>query len=146
MRQVTYLTPNETETGIICSIGVEQVNPSTASEIARRLVSRGLRHVLIKMGSQGAYAATAQNDGVLLPPFKVQVVDSTAAGDAFNGGLPVALVRGLDSVSAARFASAVAALSVTRMGAQPSIPAAREVKRFVTRWSGPEVAQLLGES
>ena len=68
MRQVTYLTPNETETGIICSIGVEQVNPSTASEIARRLVSRGLRHVLIKMGSQGAYAATAQNDGVLAAP------------------------------------------------------------------------------
>ncbi len=144
--QVTYLTPNETETGIICDVGAGEVNPSTAPGIARQLIGRGVRHVLIKMGSQGAYVATAQSDGVLLPPFKVQVVDSTAAGDAFNGGLAVALMRGLGFVSAARFATAVAALSVTRMGAQPSMPAAREVNRFARSCMGLKVSQLVGKS
>jgi ribokinase len=82
------------------------------------------------MGSQGAYVAASTVED-FLPAFKVKAVDSTAAGDAFNGGLAVALMRGQDLLAAARFASAVAALSVTRMGAQPSMPTARDVDRFL---------------
>ena len=73
------------------------------------------------------------SDGVrtLVPSFKVRVVDSTAAGDAFNGGLAVALMRGMGLVEAVRFASAVGAVSVTRAGAQPAMPTAREVNRLL---------------
>ena len=85
------------------------------------------------MGSQGAYVASAGGAGAFVPAFKVRAVDSTAAGDAFNGGLAVALTQGHDLLAAARFASAVAALSVTRAGAQPSIPTMREVTRFLRR-------------
>ena len=98
------------------------------------------------MGGQGAYVATTQSDGVLLPAFKVQVIDSTAAGDAFNGGLAVALMRGLDLVSAAWFATVFATLSVTRMGAQPSMPTAREVKQLTKSCQGLEVEQLVENS
>ncbi len=130
LRQVTFLTPNETETAILCGAQTEELNPATAPGFARSLVRRGAQNVIIKMGSRGAYvAASAVEDS--LPAFKVKAVDSTAAGDAFNGGLAVALMRGQDLLAAARFASAVAALSVTRMGAQPSMPTAREVDRFL---------------
>jgi ribokinase len=130
LRQVTFLTPNETETAILCGVPSEELNPATAPGFARSLVRRGARNVIIKMGSQGAYvAASAVEDS--LPAFNVKAVDSTAAGDAFNGGLAVALLRGQGLLAAARFASAVAALSVTRMGAQPSMPTAREVGRFL---------------
>jgi ribokinase len=130
LRQVTFLTPNETETSILCGIRTEELNPSTVPEIARRLLNRGPHNVIIKMGSQGAYVAASTVED-FLPAFKVKTVDSTAAGDAFNGGLAVALMRGQDLVAAARFGSAVAALSVTRKGAQPSMPTARDVDRFL---------------
>jgi ribokinase len=130
LRQVTFLTPNETETAILCGVPSEELNPERAPGFARSLVRRGARNVIIKMGSQGAYvAASAVEDS--LPAFKVKAVDSTAAGDAFNGGMAVALMRGQHLLAAARFASAVAALSVTRMGAQPSMPTARDVGRFL---------------
>ncbi len=142
MRKVDFLTPNETESGTISGLDAGKVSPAAAPKIARRLLCKGVRHVLIKMGDRGVYAATAQGMGVMIPPFKVKAVDSTGAGDAFNGGLAVALMRGLDFATAARFASAVAALSVTRMGAQRSMPAAREVKKFVSRSSSLDVDQL----
>lgn len=130
LRQVKFLTPNETETAILCEVAGDKVNPATAPGLARRLVRRGAHNVIIKMGSGGAYV-TAGNVEEFLPAFKVKAVDSTAAGDAFNGGLAVALMRGENFLAAARFASAVAALSVTRMGAQPSMPSARDVDRFL---------------
>jgi ribokinase len=146
LRKVDFLTPNETESGTICGLAAGKVNPSAAPKISRELLRRGVRHVLIKMGDRGAYVATAQGIGVMIPPFKVEAVDSTGAGDAFNGGLAVALMRGLDFVSAARFASAVAARSVMRMGAQPSMPAAREVRKFVSSLSSLNVDQLFPKS
>jgi len=77
--------------------------------------------------------ASAGAASAFVPAFKVRAVDSTAAGYAFNGGLAVALMQGHDLLAAARFASAVAALSVTRPGAQPSVPTMREVTRFLRR-------------
>jgi len=131
IRKITFLTPNETETSVLCGIRTQDLTPSTAPDIARTLFNRGLPNIVIKMGCRGAYAATAVNSGAFVPAFKVAAVDSTAAGDAFNGGLAVALVQGRDLLAASRFGSAVAALSVTRMGAQPSMPSAREVNRFL---------------
>jgi ribokinase len=130
LRQVTFLTPNETETAVLCGAPSEELNPATAPGFARSLVRRGTPNVIIKMGRRGAYVVASTVED-FLPAFKVKAVDSTAAGDAFNGGLAVALMRGQGLLAAARFASAVAALSVTRMGAQPSIPTTRDVDRFL---------------
>ena len=133
LRHVTYLTPNETETCVLCGIRPEELNLATVAELAQNLRERGPANVIVKMGKHGAFAAGPNNLGRMVPPVKVRVVDSTAAGDAFNGGLAVALMRGLGLEEAVRFAGAVAALSVTRAGAQPAMPTAGEVKKF---WSG----------
>jgi ribokinase len=145
MRKVDFLTPNEMEGGTISGLDGGKVNPSSAPEFARRLLGKGARHVLLKMGDRGVYAATKQGVELMIPPFKVKAIDSTGAGDAFNGGLAVALMRGLDFATAARFASAVAALSVTRMGAQPSMPSAREARKFVSRSSNLDVGRLFSK-
>lgn len=131
LRHLTLLTPNETETCVLCGIDAGKLNCSTAAEYAQELRERGPANVIIKMGGHGAYLAGKDGRSIFLPAFKVRVVDSTAAGDAFNGGLAVALMQGQDLENAARFASAVAAVSVTRMGAQPSMPTARQVSRFL---------------
>jgi ribokinase len=133
LEAVTWLTPNETETSTLSDANVEAVDPATAGRLASRLLRRGPRNVVIKMGCQGAYIAGEDTIETMIPPFRVQAIDSTAAGDAFNAGLAVALLRGEDPIGAARFASAVAALSVTRKGAQPSMPSRWEVTRFLNR-------------
>jgi ribokinase len=107
------------------------VTPATAERCAQLLLERGPKNVVIKMGSQGAFLATASGTREMIPPFRVNAVDSTAAGDAFNAGFAVNLLSGAAPVQAARYAAAVAAVSVTRMGAQPSMPSAREVGKFL---------------
>jgi len=85
---------------------------------------------LLTRGAQGVLAAT--RDGVeTFPAFDVEAVDSTAAGDTFNGALAFALIQGQDYSAAIRFASAAAALSVTRLGAQPSIPRREDIEQFL---------------
>ena len=129
---VTWITPNESETRTLCGLDShEPVTPATAERCANLLMERGPRNVVIKMGSQGAFLATSTGTREMIPSFTVKAVDSTAAGDAFNAGFAVSLLSGAAPAQAARYASAVAAISVTRMGAQPSMPAAREVKRFL---------------
>jgi ribokinase len=95
------------------------------------LLERGPKNVLIKMGSQGVYLATADGTRQMAPAFSVKAIDSTAAGDAFNAGFAVSLLSGKDPLQAARYATAVAAISVTRKGAQPSMPSARAVAAFL---------------
>jgi ribokinase len=107
------------------------LNPENAEDYAGKLLKIGAANVIIKMGGRGAYVAGADGTRTMVPSFKVRVVDSTAAGDAFNGGLAVALMRGMSLVEAARFAAAVGAVSVTRAGAQPAMPTAREVNRLL---------------
>jgi ribokinase len=131
LRQVTYLTPNETETCALCAIPSQDLNRETVAELAQTLQARGAANVIIKMGKQGAFVAGADGLQRMVPSFKVRVIDSTAAGDAFNGGLAVALMRGLGLAEAVRFAGAVGALSVTRAGAQPAMPTAGEVNKFI---------------
>jgi ribokinase len=133
LRQVTYLTPNESETCTLCDAGGRDLNLSTAAEFAQILRSQGAANVIIKMGGSGAYVSGANGFARRVPAFKVKAVDSTAAGDAFNGGLAVALMRGKTLEEAVRFGAAVAAISVTRRGAQPAMPTAREVSSFLKR-------------
>jgi ribokinase len=131
LKGVTYLTPNETETGRLCGIAPDDLTPATVPGCADKLQCEGAANVIIKMGKHGAYIASADGLRKRVPAFKVKAVDSTAAGDAFNGALAVALMRGFSLEDAVRFASAAAAVSVTRAGAQTSMPTAKEVAHLL---------------
>jgi len=129
---VTWITPNESETRILCGLDADEpVTPSTAARCAELLLARGPQNVIIKMGAQGAFLATATGDRQMSKAFPMTAVDTTAAGDAFNAGFAVSLLEGKNALEAARYAAAVAAISVTRKGAQASMPSAREVKAFL---------------
>jgi ribokinase len=86
--------------------------------------------VILTLGARGAFIATCE-DKRLVPGFKMKAVDTTAAGDIFNGALAVALAENKALPEAVRFANAAAAISVTRMGAQPSAPKRREIERLL---------------
>ncbi len=122
------VTPNEVEAQIMT--GVEVVDEDTATLAADWYFERGVQNVLITLGSRGAYVNTGQKKGII-PPFKVNAIDTTGAGDAFNGGLLTALSNGQDIWQAAQFASAVAALSVQKLGTTPSMPTKAEVDRLL---------------
>ncbi|HKO11813.1 MAG TPA: ribokinase [Acidobacteriaceae bacterium] len=131
LRHVTYLTPNETETAALCGIAPGELTPANVATFAQLLLNTGPANVIVKMGSQGAYIAGADGLRRMVPAFKVKAVDSTAAGDAFNAGLAVGLVRGMSLLEAVRYGSATGALSATRAGAQTSMPEGREVTRML---------------
>jgi ribokinase len=127
---VTILTPNESEAELLTGIPVRDT--SGAGRAARALRNRGVKTVIVTMGSRGALLETGEASEVL-PAFSVDAVDATAAGDVFNGALDVAVAEGKALREAVRFANAAAALSVTRLGAQPSIPARGEIDRMLLR-------------
>lgn len=131
LRRVTYLTPNETEATTLCRTASGHLTAQNADAYAEKLLKTGAANVIIKMGGRGVFVAGRGGLRTMVPSFKVRVVDSTAAGDAFNGGLAVALMRGMKLEEAVRFAAAVAAVSVTRAGAQPAMPTIREVNRLL---------------
>jgi len=127
-RRVDYLTPNEGEAARLSGVPVEDV-PS-AGAAARVLRERGVGTVIVTLGVQGSIACTAGGD-VRTEAFPVNAVDTTAAGDSFNGALGTALAAGDALPDALRFASAAAALACTRRGAQPSLPTRAEVDRLL---------------
>lgn len=127
LEQVTYLTPNETEAERLTGVKVE--DEASAEAAAMELLQRGAGQVIVTLGAKGALVATPDRV-VLVPGYQVEPRDSTAAGDAFNGGLASALARGLSLEEAVGEANLVGALSVTRLGAQPSLPTEDEVRRF----------------
>lgn len=122
--QMAWLTPNETEAAFYLG---EQLAPEDGAE---NLLAKGARAVVLKRGSDGAYVAV---DGKThwVPAFKVEAIDSVGAGDCFNGAFAVALLEGREPIEAARFASAAAAISVTRPGAQASMPTRSEVEELL---------------
>lgn len=126
LRQVYILTPNETEAEMIS--GVKVTHLSSAMEAARVIHEMGVTWVVITLGSKGAlvYGESVKE---IVPAFEVKAVDTTAAGDVFNGAFVVALSEGKEMVEAARFACKASALSVTRPGAQSSVPYRTEVDR-----------------
>lgn len=118
-RSVSVITPNETEAEAL--VGYPITDMPTAAKAAGALLERGADAAVIKMGAQGAYWSSGDSSGQV-PPFAVTAVDTVAAGDAFNGALSVALSEGQSLESAVRWGCAAGALSVTRVGAQDSMP------------------------
>ncbi len=128
LRHVTVLTPNESEIELMT--GIKITKKSDLARAADRLLSHGLKDVLITLGAKGAYVAMEEKSAIV-PAFQVKPIDSTAAGDAFNGALAVALAENKPLLEAARFANAAAALSTTRMGAQPSLPWRKDIEKIM---------------
>ena len=132
---VDWITPNETETCTLLARSSVEWKDSTMKEAAEALLQQGVRNVILKLGERGCYLALANGHREFVPAYKVRAIDSTAAGDAFNGAFATALVRGQSPVDGAAWASAVAAISVTRPGAQPSMPTQQEVESFLAQIS-----------
>ncbi|HZU24607.1 MAG TPA: ribokinase [Bryobacteraceae bacterium] len=127
---VDILTPNETEAQILLGLPRGRVEMSDAPAMGRALRERGPAAVVLKLGDQGCCYSGPEGE-FFSPAFPVTAVDATAAGDTFNGALAVALAEDRPIVEALRFANAAAALSVTRVGAQASVPSRAEVDRFL---------------
>lgn len=123
---VDYLVPNETESELLCRLPVDSLE--SAGRAAERLREMGAGRVIVTLGAQGALLV-GEGRVEHFPVARVKALDTTAAGDTFVGGFAAALARGLDEAAAIRFGQAAAAISVTRLGAQTSIPSREEVER-----------------
>jgi ribokinase len=127
--QLAWFTPNETEAAFYLN---DQSKPEDAAE---HFLDRGLKGVVLKRGAEGSYVAVAAGKGAWVSAFKVNAIDTVGAGDCFNGAFAVALLEDQDPWAAARFASAASAISVTRRGAQASMPSRAEVDAFLAEHS-----------
>ncbi len=125
---VAYLTPNETEAAALAGLPVADLD--SARGAGRRLLERGAATVIVTLGGEGALVCQ-RDRAVHFPAFPVAVLDTTAAGDAFNGALAVGLAAGGTLEEAVPLAGATAALACTRRGAQASLPERAEVERFL---------------
>ena len=122
-RAVDWITPNESEAELLTGVKVQDVRSAQmATDI---LMKRGVGHVIITMGSKGCWCGDCAR---LFPCHKVKAIDCVAAGDTFNGAFTVALTEGRSCADAIAFAQSACAISVTRRGAQPSIPYRRELR------------------
>jgi ribokinase len=129
---VACLTPNESEAAALLGHGRGRVTLADAPQAARALLARGPQSVILKLGAEGAWFADGAG-GRHFPAPPVEAVDATAAGDCFNGALAVALAEGRKTPEAIAFATAAAAISVTRHGAQASLPGRDEVEAALGR-------------
>lgn len=127
----SWLTPNETECATLLRRTAVTLSSDTTPEVAHALLALGPRNVVLKMGSQGVFLAGKDIADTFIPAVPVQAVDTTAAGDAFNGAFAYALAGGLPLRHAAEFACSVAAVCVTRRGAQSSMPRLRDLPHQV---------------
>ncbi len=127
LRKVTILVVNEVEAGMLSGINVAAED--SVELASKKLLSFGCETVIITLGAQGSYVASS-GIGEWIPAFKVEALDTTAAGDVYCGCLAVALSEGRTLSDSARFATAAAAICVTRLGAQPSAPFRNEIDAF----------------
>ncbi len=127
---VDIITPNETETEYLT--GVKVIDDESAQRASNILHDKGIETVLITLGSRGVWVSQ-NNQGTMVPAFKVTAIDTIAAGDTFNGAFITALLEGLPMMKAIKFAHAAAAIAVTRAGAQPSVPWRHEIEAFLSQ-------------
>ena len=125
--RVTWFTPNESEAALYVGRDLP------VGDSAKQLLAKGVKGVVLKRGREGAYVYAAGGKDAFVPAFAVKAIDTVGAGDCFNGAFAVGLLEGFDPVRAARFASAAAAISVTRRGAQASMPSRSEVDEFLAQ-------------
>ena len=131
-----YVTPNESEASALTGLPVGTMSEIEAA--AEALLRRGPRHVVITLGARGAFVRSAKIKEHVSPFQAGPVVDTTGAGDAFNGGFAVGLSEGMSLIEATRFGCAVAGLSVTRPGTAPSMPSRAEADRLYQNRSNKE--------
>jgi ribokinase len=133
LASVDILTPNENEALKLLGRRGDVIGPADAPEIAAALLTLGPGTIVLKLGSEGCFLQSRNQDrGEHVAGFPVIAVDTTAAGDTFNAALAVALARAEPLPKAAVYANAAAAISVTRPGAQPSAPSREEVEAFLS--------------
>jgi len=128
LEKLTILTPNESEAELLT--GIKVVDQASAEKAAKKLQNMGVQKVIITMGKAGAYVLSDGFSGIV-SGYQVDAVDTTAAGDVFNGALSVAIAQDKPLNEAVKFANAAAALSVQKLGAQPSAPNRAEIDKFI---------------
>ncbi len=128
LAKIDLITPNEVEAEILTGIKID--SEEAADRAAKWFFSKGVKNVLITLGGRGVYINTREKKGII-PAFHVDAVDTTGAGDAFNGGLLAALSEGKDLWEAAKFANALAALSVQKIGTTPAMPWRKDIEDFL---------------
>jgi len=130
LAKCAWITPNETEAMVLCG---PQPGSLEDQDVAGLLQRSGSRNIVLKQGARGVIVKQGTQPGVRVNGFSVKAIDTTAAGDAFNGAFACGLLSGKPAQESARFANAVAAISVTRRGAQPSMPDLAEVQAFLAQ-------------
>jgi ribokinase len=128
LAKVTYITPNEVEASILTGVDIKQ--PSDAAEAAKVFFSKGVRGVVITLGERGVFVSDGSKEE-LIAQHRVDVVETTGAGDAFTGAFVTALAEGQNIFAAARFGNAAAALSVTKLGTAPAMPYRADIDAFL---------------
>jgi ribokinase len=128
LKKVDILTPNEVEASILSGVQIKTIED--AKKAAHALMKKGVGSVIITLGSKGALVVSGGREK-LIERLNVNVVDTTGAGDAYNGGLATALAEGMNIFDAAEFANAVGALSVTKIGTAPAMPYRHEIDAFL---------------
>lgn len=132
LEKVTYLTPNQSELAHLSSVPLEQEEDYIRA--AEELWDSGVEHLIVTRGKEGSlYVKQGDTHFSSYPSYVVPVVDTTGAGDAFNAGLAVFIAEGHTIEEAVSFASVVAALAVTKYGAQPGMPTREEVEQFIAK-------------
>ena len=140
LTQLAWITPNESEVATLTGRGSTSLTEDDPAECAEVLSHMGARNVLLKRGRRGCFIRVAHPQRCIqVDSFQVTAVDTTAAGDEFNGAFAVALLRGMDVAEAAAFAGAAAAISVTRHGAQSSMPTSDELSSFLSTARRPRI-------
>lgn len=128
---VEWFTPNQIEAEFYADGMDSGLSRSEPAQLARAFLAMGVRAVALKLGARGVMISSNGGTPLLLPGIAVRAVDTTAAGDAFNGAFATGLMLGMGAPEAARFACAAAAVSVTRRGAQSSMPSRAEVDNLL---------------